>query len=147
MKRIRVFFFGVIICVIPVTVLSQIEDKRFNHLSIQDGLSQSTVQAIHQDSYGYLWIGTQDGLNRYNGYDFSVYKSNPEDTGSITDNNIRVIYEDSGNTLWIGTHTNGLMKYNRDQDRFFNYVAIDDEWGWETLSANTVWDIHEDSEG
>ncbi|MEX2464231.1 MAG: two-component regulator propeller domain-containing protein [Balneolaceae bacterium] len=147
MKRIRVFFFGVIICVIPVTVLSQIEDKRFNHLSIQDGLSQSTVQAIHQDSYGYLWIGTQDGLNRYNGYDFSVYKSNPEDTGSITDNNIRVIYEDSGNTLWIGTHTNGLMKYNRDQDRFSNYVAIDDEWGGETLSDNTVWDIHEDSEG
>ncbi len=75
---------------------------RFSHLSIKDGLSQSAVNCILQDRQGFMWIGTQDGLNRFDGYTFTVFKHNPEDTASINDNFVYSIYENDGG-LWIAT--------------------------------------------
>src|SRR5215212_8412580 len=67
---------------------------QFEHLTIEDGLSQNAGLAIFQDSRGYLWIGTQDGLNRYDGFAFKVYKHDPENPSSISHNSILAITED-----------------------------------------------------
>lgn len=128
---------------IPITLIAQQGSVSFNHLDIEDGLSQSTVQAVFQDSEGYLWIGTQDGLNKFNGYDITVYESDPEDSTTISDNDIRAIYEDDEGRLWIGTQSGGLNLYNRDKDTFSSFNIEPDDW--RTLSANSVWAIIEDS--
>ena len=130
---------------VQVAVLAQSQDKRFHHVTINEGLSQSTVQAIFQDSDGYMWFGTQDGLNKYDGYNFTVYKHDPGDPASISDNNINVIFEDYEGVLWVGTSTRGISRYDREKDRFTNYTGLPDEL--ETISSNNVWDILEDSEG
>ncbi len=107
---------------------------QFQHLSISDGLSQSVVKAIHQDSLGFLWIGTEEGLNKYDGYRFTVYQHDPQDVHSLTHSKIFVIYEDSAGTLWIGTEQ-GLNRYDRRLDRF------------DRVSNHTVWSIYEDNNG
>ncbi|TVQ04669.1 MAG: hypothetical protein EA359_05705 [Balneolaceae bacterium] len=126
---------------------AQVQDIHFNHITINDGLSQSTVQAIQQDAQGYMWFGTHDGLNKYNGYDFTVYRFNPSDPHSISDHNIRSLYLDSQDRLWIGTQSGGLNMYDRYRNRFVRYMGVDDEEQYQTLSDNTVWVILEDHEG
>ena len=81
---------------------------RFEHLTIEDGLSQNAGLAIFQDSRGYLWIGTQDGLNRYDGYGFKIYKHDPDDLNSLSHNSILSMGEDKNGSLWIGTWGGGL---------------------------------------
>src|SRR5215208_8405867 len=81
---------------------------RFEHLTGEDGLSQNAGLDIFQDSLGYLWIGTQDGLNRYDGYSFKVYKHDPDDEYSISHNSILTIAEGADGALWIGTWGGGL---------------------------------------
>jgi len=76
---------------------------RFAHLSLQDGLSQSAVNCILQDRQGFLWFGTQDGLNRYNGTSFTVFKHHPTDSATIDDNFIVSLHEDVHGVLWVGT--------------------------------------------
>ncbi|MEX0646880.1 MAG: two-component regulator propeller domain-containing protein, partial [Balneolaceae bacterium] len=66
-------------------------------------MSQSTVQTIHQDSEGYMWFGTQDGLNKYDGYNITVFKSESNDPNSLSNDDVRVVYEDRRENLWIGT--------------------------------------------
>jgi ligand-binding sensor domain-containing protein len=94
----------------------------FEHLSIEHGLSQITVHAIFQDSKGFLWFGTEDGLNRYDGYNFVVYQHDPSDTASLSDNFIWSIFEDSENNLWIGTNSGGLNKYSYSTNTFKNFT-------------------------
>jgi len=89
----------------------------FTGYSIGDGLSQSVVNCIFQDSRGYLWIGTQNGLNRFNGYKFEVFTYNPDDSCSIPNNWIYAITEDKEANLWIGTK-GGLVRYSRKENRF-----------------------------
>src|SRR4051812_39655278 len=85
------------------SIQAQPQDIKFKHLSIEDGLSQSTIHSILKDKYGFIWFGTQDGLNKYDGYTFTIYRHNPKDTSSLRSSSIRVIYEDSKGNLWIGT--------------------------------------------
>ena len=94
----------------------------FTHLGAHEGLSQSWVKSICQDKYGFMWFGTNDGLNKYDGYTFTVYKNDPHDEGTISNNGISSIYEDKKGNLWIGTE-NGLNLYDRDKDRFI-YIAV-----------------------
>ncbi|MDO9256031.1 MAG: two-component regulator propeller domain-containing protein [Bacteroidales bacterium] len=89
----------------------------FSGYSISDGLSQSVVNCIFQDSQGYIWFGTQNGLNKYNGYSFEVFTYNPNDTNSIANNWIHGIAEDKEANLWIATK-GGLVKYTRKEKRF-----------------------------
>jgi ligand-binding sensor domain-containing protein/serine phosphatase RsbU (regulator of sigma subunit) len=85
--------------------------------SVQNGLSQSQVNCVMQDSYGYLWIGTQDGLNRYDGISFQHYHYVPFDSSSLSSNYIRSLSEDKDGNLWIATD-NGLNRYNRIKGDF-----------------------------
>ena len=110
------------------------KDIKFGKISVDQGLSQSSVSSIIQDSSGLMWFGTDDGLNKFDGHDFSIYKHNPEDANSISSNNIQSIFEDSKEQLWIGT-TDGLDLYNR---------ASND---WQHYPLDQVQTIIEDSSG
>jgi hypothetical protein len=98
---------------------------RFDRISVEDGLSHSTVNAILQDSYGFMWFGTDDGLNRYDGYGFTVYKHNPDDPHSLSHNRVWSLYEDSSGGLWVGTYGGGLNRFHRDTGRFARYDTHD----------------------
>jgi len=89
----------------------------FSGYNNSDGLSQSVVNCIFEDSKGYIWFGTQNGLNKYNGYTFEVFTYNPDDTNSIANNWINGIAEDKETNLWIATK-GGLVKYIRKEKRF-----------------------------
>ncbi|MBN2519470.1 MAG: hypothetical protein JXB17_03110, partial [Bacteroidales bacterium] len=92
--------------------------------TVEDGLSQGWVKCIYQDKNGFLWFGTGGaGINKFNGYEFLVYKQNPNDTTSLSSNVINVIYEDKKGNLWAGAQ-NGLNIYNRDLDRFYRYPVL-----------------------
>ena len=71
----------------------------FEHISLIDGLSQSTVTSIYQDKEGFLWFGTGNGLNKYDGYSFTVYKHNPSDPNSLSNGYINIIYNDTRGNL------------------------------------------------
>ncbi len=87
------------------------ERYNFLNLSLEDGLSQVSVTSIYQDKKGFMWFGTRNGLNRYDGYNFDVFKNNIENDKSLSDNHILCIDGDNNNNLWIGTN-NGLNKLN-----------------------------------
>ena len=78
-------------------------DMTFSNLSIKEGLSQSTILSSCQDDKGLMWFATHDGLNRYDGYEFTIYRNSAEDSTSIADNIIRKVHIDSKGRLWIGT--------------------------------------------
>jgi signal transduction histidine kinase/ligand-binding sensor domain-containing protein len=100
---------------------------QFQQLSLEDGLSQSVVNVILQDRRGFLWFGTQDGLNRYDGYNFKVYKPNPEDPNSLSDGWIESLYEDSDGYIWVGTYQGGLNMYDPNTDTFTQFRHIPEE--------------------
>lgn len=93
----------------------------FDQLTVNDGLSQNFVTCILQDHQGFLWVGTRDGLNRYDGYKFKIYAFEAQDTTSLSANAIQSIFEDRNNNLWVGTRFGGLNKYDRATDRFVRY--------------------------
>jgi len=95
---------------------------RFESLSLEQGLSQSVVNVTYQDSQGYLWFGTQDGLNRYDGYHFTIYRPDPDNPSSLNDRNILDITEDLQGDLWIGTMLGGLNRYDPLTGSFTHYV-------------------------
>lgn len=96
------------------------------HFSIKDGLSQSTVTNIFQDSKGFIWISTYDGLNRFDGSQFTVYKHNKNDQRSINSRDIYKVFEDPLGRLWIGSSV-GLSLYNSKTESFKNYIYVVDQ--------------------
>jgi ligand-binding sensor domain-containing protein/signal transduction histidine kinase/DNA-binding response OmpR family regulator len=117
---------------------------RFTHLSGEQGLSNSTIEAIYQDSPGFIWIGTRDGLNRYDGHEMVVYRNIPGDSGSISDGYIRCIHEDHDGHLWIGT-VNGLNRFDRVRNRFTRWKHRDRDSG--SLSNSGITALLEDRKG
>ena len=95
-------------------------DMTFSNLSIKEGLSQSTILSSCQDDKGLMWFATHDGLNRYDGYEFTIYRNSAEDSTSIADNIIRKVHIDSKGRLWIGTDK-GLSFYDSFSDSFRNF--------------------------
>ena len=104
---------------------SQTEEYIFRQLTDADGLSQSTIFAMIQDKDGYLWLGTIDGLNRYDGYEFRVYVNNPSDAASISDNFISALYEDKDGLIWVGTVNGYLNSFNKKTEVFKKYFIND----------------------
>lgn len=100
---------------------------RFDRISLDEGLSQSTGLAIFQDSRGFIWIGTEDGLNRYDGYSFTVYKHDPANPDSLPDNMVWAIDEDENGDLWIATNNGGVVRWDFRTDRFHSIPLTGDE--------------------
>ena len=112
-----------------------VNSYNFKNITVEDGLSQSTVETIYQDSKGYIWIGTNDGLDRYNGYDFKYYKHDKDDDNSIANNYIVDIIEDKDGYIWVST-INGLSRINVEKDEIKNYYTEN-----ANLSDNNLWQI------
>ncbi len=109
------------------------------------GLSQSTVQCMAQDRRGFLWIGTSDGLNLYDGYGFKVYKRDSRDPFSLAGNNVMTLAEDRAGALWVGTRASGLSRFNREDGGFMTFRHDPEDVA--SLSDNKVYSIAEDSQG
>jgi ligand-binding sensor domain-containing protein len=121
----RKYIFGVIFFLIAGSVISFGQNNwislKFNHLTTKNGLSNSEISCIVQDRFGYIWFGTMDGLNRYDGYKFKVYKRISAQPGVLTDNIIKTLHLDKKGRLWIGT-SRGISRYNENQDDFTNFI-------------------------
>ena len=117
---------------------------RFDRLSIEDGLSQNDVFTILQDRRGFMWFGTNFGLNRYDGYTFSLYKTAPFDTATLSYNWILALHEDREGKLWVGT-LRGLNRMDPSTETVARYVHDPNDPG--SLSHDEVWAIHEDRAG
>ena len=96
-----------------------LRDLRFTHHTTNDGLSQGYVTAILQDRRGFMWFATRDGLNRYDGNTFVVYKNNPNDSGTLSSNFIQDLMEDDHGYLWIATNT-GVNKFDPTTENLRN---------------------------
>ncbi len=120
------FLLIILLCIGSIGVVQASDIKleaTYSSLSVQDGLSGNSINTLFQDSRGFLWIGTQDGLNRYDGYSFEVYRHEIGDQTSISGNSIQCITEDANGDLWIGTIGNGLNKWNRKTQKFTVYSS------------------------
>ncbi len=118
---IAVFFIG-FGCFMLQAQKKQISETNyyFDHITVKEGLSQSSVLSIYQDRLGFMWFGTRDGLNRYDGYTFTIFRNQAEDSSSIAGNIIKDIKEDTLGHIWIGTDK-GLSRYDANKNQFFNY--------------------------
>lgn len=115
---------------------------KFSHLTSSQGLSQSTVQTMLKDRYGFLWFGTEDGLNRYDGYSFKVYRRNPKDAAALASGNILSLCEDRKGDLWVGTF-NGAFLFDRKHEQF---ISLRDCVSSEELTDQSVTAIYEDKQ-
>jgi ligand-binding sensor domain-containing protein/signal transduction histidine kinase len=100
-----------------------IERMHFRTFSTTQGLSQATARVIAQDKSGFIWIGTQDGLSRFDGYEFRVYKADRDDSWSLSQNHVWALAADADGSLWVGTQAGGLNHYDPLLDRFVSYWA------------------------
>ena len=123
----------------------QKQRTQFKHISLEEGLSQSSVYSIVQDRLGFMWFGTEDGLNKYDGYDFDIYKNDPENPDYLSYNNIKAMYEDQEGRLWLGTYGGGLDRFDPEEEKFkhFRFNPNDPN----SLSNNFVTSICEDQTG
>ena len=103
------------ICLLISINISTGQENQFDHYAVKDGISQSEILCIFQDSEGYMWFGTQNGLNKFDGYSFENYFPDPSETSTISSGWIFDIAEDDNGFLWIGTKR-GLNKYDKKND-------------------------------
>ena len=96
-------------------------ELRFKKLGLENGLSQNRIFSIIQDSKGFIWVGTEDGLNRYDGYEFTVFSFDPNDSTSIRNNLIMSLAADDSGNVWAGTSFGGLNKYIAKTGHFISY--------------------------
>jgi two-component system sensor histidine kinase ChiS len=129
----------------PILANSQTGNHKFEHFSVEQGLSQSTILCIVQDSRGFIWLGTTDGLNKYDGYNFIIYKHDPNDSLSLSANRIYSICEDSSGYLWVGTYGGGLNRFDWKTEQFTHYKNNPDNPA--SLSDNEILSIYEDNLG
>jgi ligand-binding sensor domain-containing protein/methyl-accepting chemotaxis protein len=121
------------------------QNFKFDHIGTDKGLSQATVNCIFQDSKGFIWFGTNDGLNCFDGYSFRVFKFNPKDSTTISGNEISAIIEDNIGNLWIGTRNDGLNFYNKETGRFTRFRNTENNQKF--LSTNVIRTICFDKNG
>ena len=129
----------------PFDIYGQDKPVQFERISTSDGLSQNNVFSITQDQKGFIWIGTEDGLNRYDGYNFKIFKKIAGDTLSLSDTYIMTVLESVNGTLWVGTEFGGLNKFNSDTETFtsFQHNHTDPN----SICSNFITSLHEDTIG
>jgi signal transduction histidine kinase/ligand-binding sensor domain-containing protein/DNA-binding response OmpR family regulator len=133
-----------ILCLITSIFISDLFSQSilFNSLSVKGGLSNNKVISILQDKTGFLWFGTEDGLNRFDGYEFKVFRNNPADSNSISGNNIWSLFEDGEGNIWIGTKSGELNRYDAKKD-IFEHWKIESK----NYKENSINEIYRDKEG
>ncbi|MFZ6014269.1 MAG: ligand-binding sensor domain-containing protein, partial [Bacteroidota bacterium] len=122
---------------------AQSRDIRFNRLTTDQGLLSSSALLAVQDYQGFMWFGSEEGLQRYDGYSFKTYLANEHDTTSLSSSYIQEILEDSHHNLWIGTLDGGLCWYDPALDRFIRFQH--DAANQKSLISNFVQVLYEDA--
>ncbi len=135
-QGLKIFLFGFLL---TTTVFSQ--SIRFNHLTTENGLSNNNVFDILQDKSGFLWFATDDGLNRFDGYDFKIFRHEPENPNSLSDNSVWFLREDKKGKIWIGTKNGWLNRFDPTTEKFTRWKIKTDE-----VRENAITCIYEDSQ-
>lgn len=134
------------LCILLVSILTQFilasQRYHFSNLSVKDGLSQLHVTCIYQDKLGYMWFGTRNGLNKFNGNSFEIFWNHADDEQSISSNTIACIIEDAEGNLWIGTE-NGLNKLDKKRKGFKRYYLANEA----DSVNNKILSLHIDADG
>lgn len=134
------------LCILLVSILTQFilasQRYHFSNLSVKDGLSQLHVTCIYQDKLGYMWFGTRNGLNKFNGNSFEIFWNHADDEQSISSNTIACITEDAEGNLWIGTE-NGLNKLDKKRKGFKRYYLANEA----DSVNNKILSLHIDADG
>lgn len=141
MKLLKTLFVLLLVSTYTLAVANT-ANIRFDNIGISQGLSQSTINCVIQDQFGYMWFGTQDGLNRYDGYTFKVFKASNKQTNGLVSSYINALYEDKQGNIWIGTE-NGLSIYNRKENKFQSF--LNDPKNPHSISGNFITKIYADS--
>ncbi len=123
-----------------VSLFGYSQNIKFKRVSIEEGLSAVTVNVIYQDSQDFIWIGTQDGLNRFDGYHFKSFKNDPSNPNCISSNDVECILEDKKGTIYFGSNGGGLSIYNKYNETFTNLRS---GLSSNSLSNNVIRDIIE----
>ncbi len=105
------------VCFFFITSTVKSQTYNFKKYQVENGLSTNLTTSVIQDSKGFIWIGTRDGLNRFDGYNFKVFRHNTKDSNSLESSIINCVYEDRKGTLWVGTEK-GIFKYNPFNESF-----------------------------
>ena len=115
------------------------QNIQFGQITVEDGLSNSYVNCLLEDQSGFIWFGTDDGLNRYDGYEIKVYRNNPDDSTSLSDNIIWELFEDRAGYIWIGTKGGKLSRYDPFLDKFKHW-DLDSSGTGESAITNIIVD-------
>ncbi|GAB4328330.1 MAG: hypothetical protein Kow00127_20980 [Bacteroidales bacterium] len=105
---------------IPKLLIGQNNIARFNHLDVEDGLPENTIRAILQDSRGFMWFATWNGLCRYDGYQFKIFKHISGNSTSLPENKITCLFEDHKKRIWVGSYGGGVSLYDEANESFVN---------------------------
>ncbi len=143
-RRWRIALLWACITLLPSKIISQTQAPEA--LTIEQGLSQGMVYDVLQTRDGFLWVGTKDGLNRYDGYNFKVWVNNPHDPFSISDNTVTRLLEDSRGWIWVGGENQTINLFDRKTQRFF-HLALPAQGAQEKQVLFDVLDMIEDSLG
>jgi len=119
-RFVLIYFFLFVNCLSSQTI-KPIDTIRVNYIGQEQGLLQLNVKDMALDELGYLWAGTEDGLHRFNGYEFKTYLHNPLDSTSIKDDHVRGLLF-TKDTLWIATNSNGISGFVPSENRFFSLI-------------------------
>lgn len=144
LTRFIIFIFFETLLILGKSVAAQDNELMFEHLNSENGLPYSTINDILQDKKGFIWFVTQNGLTRYDGYNFKTFKTDPKNAQSISDNWIYCLFEDSKGILYAGTWDQGLNIYNSQKEQFTRYNATP---GDNNLGSDRIRSIKEDSKG
>jgi ligand-binding sensor domain-containing protein len=117
-KLFNFFLFSTVICSINAQELG----SGFQKLTLKNGLSNNDLLCITQDSKGFMWFGTHNGLNKFDGYKFTVFRKKKNSSNSLSDNIVRSVGEDSEGNIWLGTNDGGLNKLNTKTGEFSAYI-------------------------
>lgn len=141
--RKQTFLFFLILCLFTWKISAQ--DIRFQKLTINEGLSQNVVFSITQDSDGFMWFATKDGLNKYDGYSFSIYQHDPSDKKTVASNYISTLFTDKNGRLWVGTLNGVLHLYSKETNDFQRiYLPLAAEM---SKNSNEITTIAQDKNG
>jgi signal transduction histidine kinase/ligand-binding sensor domain-containing protein/DNA-binding response OmpR family regulator len=122
--RVKFYILNALFIIMSQFLHAQKNTYQFSQLDITNGLSNNRVNCIYKDAEGFMWFGTTSGLNRYNGYDFKVFKHHAHDAGSLLDNYIRYLYEGPDNKMWVYTH-NAINIYDPDHESFSGNISAE----------------------
>ncbi len=145
MRKRNHFLYCFIIVFSAVTAFSQKPKFNLSTLNSSNDISQNTILSIHKDKFGFIWFGTQDGLNRYDGFKFDVFKFSKNNNYSLPSNYIQTISEDKDGNLWLGTRTDGISKFRIYDRKFINYQHSTKDK--ESLSSNKINQVLVDKKG